>query len=356
MVASYYGRHKTDYPISIYNYYKRINMSFEIFTEGGGEIRIYQPSEQDAIGNSILFDDQLVAEGDYGKSVFYHFSHHDFSIWYSEYMPAIDTVLLGRADESALELRIALQNKIVGTWEGIAEAALEPSQFNLSFTSHVKTRAIFKAGCCYKTFDIHFKKEFLFELAKDFPRLDGFLLRVEKDLSSSITKQSYFCTPEMIRTVKRILQHRYRKETLKHMLEYAVKGILIDALDTIDTEEDKKSHFKPSARDIEGLYEAKRLIELQPIDQPLSIHQLCRKTGLNDFKLKKGFKALFNIAPYGYHVQIKMEEGRRLLLDTDQTVKEVAYTLGYHHGSNFTIEFKKRFGVAPKYFKTHGRK
>ena len=105
--------------------------------------------------------------------------------------------------------------------------------------------------------------------------------------------------------------------------------------------------LKLSARDKEALHEVKQTIENWPLDQSLSLKHLCRKAGLNEYKLKKGFKKLFAETPYDYYVSIKMSEAKRLLLSPDTSVNTVAYQVGYNHSSNFCIQFRKRFGITP---------
>jgi len=50
-----------------------------------------------------------------------------------------------------------------------------------------------------------------------------------------------------------------------------------------------------------------------------------------------------------------MKWAKELLLSGEYTITEVAYKLGYHFVSNFTLEFKRRFGYTPSYFKRFGR-
>jgi AraC-like DNA-binding protein len=42
-----------------------------------------------------------------------------------------------------------------------------------------------------------------------------------------------------------------------------------------------------------------------------------------------------------------MKEGQRLLIETEMTVSEIAYLLGYEQSSNFSTAFKKKFGISP---------
>jgi len=42
-----------------------------------------------------------------------------------------------------------------------------------------------------------------------------------------------------------------------------------------------------------------------------------------------------------------MKEGQRWLIETEMTVSEIAYMLGYEQSSNFSTAFKKKFGISP---------
>jgi AraC family transcriptional activator of pyochelin receptor len=137
------------------------------------------------------------------------------------------------------------------------------------------------------------------------------------------------------------------------MQQCEIKKTLTLPMNGIAIEDEKKYRLKLSSRDKEALKEAKKLIEMQPVDQPLSLKQLSRKTGLNEYKLKKGFKELFTRTPYDYHLEIKMKEAKQLLLDPESSIYMVAYQVGYQHVSNFCIQFKKRFGVTPLRFKVN---
>jgi AraC-like DNA-binding protein len=100
-----------------------------------------------------------------------------------------------------------------------------------------------------------------------------------------------------------------------------------------------------SKDDVARLQEAKQLITLN-LQTPYSLMELARKTGLNDFKLKKGFKALFGHTVFGYLYELRMDNAYRLLQD-GKSVSEVAETIGYKNPHHFTAAFKKKFGFLP---------
>ena len=93
------------------------------------------------------------------------------------------------------------------------------------------------------------------------------------------------------------------------------------------------------------LMEAKKLVE-DNLRTPCSLIELSRKTGLNDFKLKKGFKILFGNTVFGYLAELRMNTARQLL-QQGCSVGEVAETVGYKNAHHFTAAFKKRFAMLP---------
>ncbi|MFC6100632.1 helix-turn-helix transcriptional regulator [Olivibacter domesticus] len=100
------------------------------------------------------------------------------------------------------------------------------------------------------------------------------------------------------------------------------------------------------AADEERLRAAKKFVQ-QHILEPLTLKQISREVGLNDFKLKKGFKQLFGSTVFDYFIQCRMEYARKVLLDTRITIAEIAYSLGYSDPYNFSKAFRKHFGYLP---------
>ncbi|MFC0516108.1 helix-turn-helix transcriptional regulator [Mucilaginibacter angelicae] len=93
------------------------------------------------------------------------------------------------------------------------------------------------------------------------------------------------------------------------------------------------------------LLEAKIIVE-QNLKYPCSLIELSRKTGLNDFKLKKGFKALFGSTVFGYLAERRMNLAYKLLKE-GRSVSDVAETVGYKNAHHFTAAFKKHFDLLP---------
>ncbi len=104
--------------------------------------------------------------------------------------------------------------------------------------------------------------------------------------------------------------------------------------------------FIKSEKDKRKLIEAKELLELR-IDNPPTIVELSKLIGMNEYKLKKGFKELFGTTVFGFIHKCRMSLAKKLLLGTDKSAKEIAYCTGYSSPQHFSNAFKKQFGVSP---------
>jgi AraC family transcriptional regulator, transcriptional activator of the genes for pyochelin and ferripyochelin receptors len=82
--------------------------------------------------------------------------------------------------------------------------------------------------------------------------------------------------------------------------------------------------------------------------EPLTLTSLCYKFGLNEFKLKKGYKHFFGTTVFSHILKLRMEAARQLLVSGQMTVSEVAYHIGYSNVSSFSEAFKKHFGYLPR--------
>ena len=92
---------------------------------------------------------------------------------------------------------------------------------------------------------------------------------------------------------------------------------------------------------------AKEII-LKNMSEPPSLQELSEEIGLSLNKLKEGFKQLYGDTVFGYLLDHKMEEARRMLASTNYNVNEVGLRIGYSTSSHFIAAFKKKYGTTPK--------
>ena len=99
-----------------------------------------------------------------------------------------------------------------------------------------------------------------------------------------------------------------------------------------------------------ALQDIKVWIEANPSEM-YSLKKLCMESGLNSDKLKKGFKSLFGMPVYKYHVSVKMNEAKKMLAQSVDPISQIGFVLGYEYVSSFCNEFKKFTGESPARFR-----
>jgi AraC-like DNA-binding protein len=94
------------------------------------------------------------------------------------------------------------------------------------------------------------------------------------------------------------------------------------------------------------LFALRSYIENAYLDE-FSLKDLTYKFGLNEFKLKKGYKQLFQTTVFGHVHQLRMQKAKTVLEEKAMNVSEASFYIGYNNVSSFCTEFKKRFGYSP---------
>ena len=102
-----------------------------------------------------------------------------------------------------------------------------------------------------------------------------------------------------------------------------------------------------SKADIDRVMRVEAVLTKDIFEPAPTISQLARMVSISESKLKKDFKLLYGVPVYEYFQKIRMQAARDKLLSGGHSVKEVAMELGYSNLSNFTIAFKKEFGLLP---------
>ncbi|MEH1835867.1 MAG: helix-turn-helix transcriptional regulator [Nostoc sp.] len=87
------------------------------------------------------------------------------------------------------------------------------------------------------------------------------------------------------------------------------------------------------------------------MSHPPSLLNLAEEIGLNDFKLKRGFREVFGTTVLGYVQSLRLEQAQQLLRGTNLTVAEIASQVGYESITHFRHLFKRQFGITPREYR-----
>lgn len=89
---------------------------------------------------------------------------------------------------------------------------------------------------------------------------------------------------------------------------------------------------------------------LQNLDQNTTPAELADELSVSLRQLQRIFKDKLDTTPTNFITSIKMEEAAVLLRQTDKTISEVAYSVGFSDPAYFTRTFKKYFAKSPSEF------
>jgi AraC family transcriptional regulator, transcriptional activator of the genes for pyochelin and ferripyochelin receptors len=172
-----------------------------------------------------------------------------------------------------------------------------------------------------------------------------------KSIVTEVSDAPYFeagvCSPPMNLVLHQILKAPYRGAIRRLYLEGKVLELVALQLEQITARQRPTQKLIVLRReDIDRIHQAKDILVRQ-LDQPPSLTMLARQVGLNEHKLKVGFRQVFNTTVFGYLYHHRMEQARQLLEAREMTVASVAYAVGYANRSHFAAAFRRKFGMNP---------
>ena len=206
----------------------------------------------------------------------------------------------------------------------------------------------YKSNDYCRSFAINIRKDPLKKLANQYPdNLGALFYLFEKGETCFLNERYRMTTKEMLNVISQIKNANLFGNCKNIYIEAKVLELLTLQLQQGKYEcSDKNANQCKNIDDFEKIHEAKRLL-LADLSHTPTIPELSRFVGVNECKLKYGFKELYNQTVFECLFDYKMELACKLLLDTDKTIFEIALECGYAHTSHLTKAFKRRFGVNP---------
>ncbi|HSZ31778.1 MAG TPA: AraC family transcriptional regulator [Puia sp.] len=107
-----------------------------------------------------------------------------------------------------------------------------------------------------------------------------------------------------------------------------------------------KENISFSRRAMQCTSSAKDILETS-LSTHISVSRLARKVGLNSKTLGDCFKYVYGSSIFVYGQHLRLENGKKLLRETDLTIQVIAEECGYREQSNFGTAFHRKYGVGP---------
>ena len=271
---------------------------------------------------------------------------------YSNILSRNPLILQSTAPEPMAEMHFSLSGQITATNKALPGPVLFSSlEHNLiALSANKTTKTIYNSPRQpVVKLEILFSKAFFGQLFHEDCAVHQLVMsKMERDEITLVAPQHQPISSAMQLLLADIIQVKRKGFYKKLFLESRVLELFMLQTEFFDRSAAQQAcHYLANlAGDIDKLYFVKELIDKDP-DAAHSLSGLSRQAGLNTFKLKKGFKDVFGETVFGYINELKMQKARRMLLDENRPVNEVAYLLGYNSPNNFGTAFKKKFGVSP---------
>ncbi|WP_418514821.1 helix-turn-helix domain-containing protein [Delftia sp. PS-11] len=86
---------------------------------------------------------------------------------------------------------------------------------------------------------------------------------------------------------------------------------------------------------------------LENMEQPLSIAVLAAEARLSAYHFARSFKATCGLTPHQFVLQQRMKRARKLLLESSDSIAEIAMRVGFGSAPHFSQTFGKYWGITP---------
>jgi AraC-like DNA-binding protein len=280
------------------------------------------------------------AEGNYGNLVLQELELNGFRIFYNIYHIQTRFLLHVNCNAPGLMVNIVLRNEIQYRLNGIGEVYMKEGQFNVFYLPTLDGTALFEQPGEYRVFKVYFPAKLLREYAETFPYLNEFLQQVTGSFPALLLKEHGWINSEISYIINQLLQCTYDEAVRRLYYDSLVKELLLLLL------LQKNRGSINGQQYMESIYEARNII-VKNTSRHYSITEVAQQVGLNEVKLKSGFKQAFGTGIFQFMLQAKMQKAWTLILETNKPVKEIAILTGYTSKQNFVTAFKKYFNATP---------
>ncbi|PSR53531.1 hypothetical protein AHMF7605_08335 [Adhaeribacter arboris] len=217
---------------------------------------------------------------------------------------------------------------------------------NLLYTPNASSNHYFNQGV-FRAVHLNYEMRFFKSLldATD-PRFGPVLEAIEMK-KPLLVAPADLPLPTGIQQVLRDIQHCALQGATRHLyLEAKAMELFTWQIEQVLA----TSNLKPDAglpkADREKLQLVQAFIQKNYL-KPITLAELAKQFGLNEFKLKNGYKKLFGTPVYQAIHHLRMQTAADLLQNNIMNISEVADFVGYSHISHFSAAYKKKFGYSP---------
>ncbi|WP_167020455.1 AraC family transcriptional regulator [Chitinophaga sp. Cy-1792] len=251
-------------------------------------------------------------------------------------------------ENAFVELNFVMSGQLYQTHEGLLRRQLmEQGYSNMLFSPGSWEKNELSGNKGFHNLGVHIRPEKMMALLSSYaPELESLAAKIDKGEPFVIHSPAAYFSPQLQHVLGQLWTmpvppglRRLHIETQVLQL-FCLQCAALMAADHVVPPETLRS------ADRERLHHARTYL-LEHLLCPPTLSELAGICGLNEFKLKKGFRLLFGQSVFGFVSNERLHTARQQILQGDHNISEIAYGLGYTHPQHFHRAFKKKFGMTP---------
>lgn len=289
------------------------------------------------------------ARGPFGIALLQGLPPEEVSAWHSVFHIARDIAFTVKSKTNGhgamAKMRILIKTDQLMQINGLGDVFLQEGEANIIYSPNNEYTHFYKKGKEYISLDFYYSVHQLEKWRGLFPALEEFVQHMEAGMPAVLSGQPLNLTAAIFSIIHDIIHCTYTQPY--HNLFFENKASLLLFLMLVQTIEPVKDPwFGDEKKQIHSILRAKSIITNDE-RYHYNIQQIATEVGLNEVKLKQGFKHIFGVGLYGFLMSVRMDKARELLQITSKSVKEISRIVGYKSTSSFIKIFKQRHGHSP---------
>lgn len=168
-----------------------------------------------------------------------------------------------------------------------------------------------------------------------------------KHIKSYICDNNRYCVMRANESIEHIFSELYyvREQRKAGYMKIKVLELLL-FLSDLNTKKEVVEVKYYSNKQVKMAKEIKKFI-INDISKHYTISELAKKFNVSASTLKTCFKGVYASNIYSYLKNYRLQVAQRLLLESNNTITEIAENIGYENPNKFTSAFKKEYGISP---------
>jgi AraC-like DNA-binding protein len=224
---------------------------------------------------------------------------------------------------------------------------IKANQHNIIYSPDFDGMAEFTVGGPHKFFEVNFERSRFVDLTSESSTLlKDFAENIMNNRSVEISSENLPITLAMHSCINDIMNCHFTGGLKLLFLQSKCLELLALQAQAFELAAKKTESPALKSYDKERIYYAREYL-LANANNPPCLTELAKIAGINEFKLKHGFKEVFKNTVFGYLSDYKLMRAKELLADNSKNIKNISDELGYSSVQHFSNAFSKKFGISP---------